>query len=262
MRVDNLTLAPDRSAASRNLSRRGIMGLSLGAGVLVAGTAGAVVWIGSKEPGPPPPRPRRFAVIVDVTDIPTQNQRTALTTAYKALLGNLTVGDVLSLDLLVPSQNGPLHLVFSDTKPDPGDHANPWWQNAGLMQADAKAFVAKAEGALSAVDAVKQGSQTSPIVEALWVLAQRGPVDHINLWSDMVNCSGTINHFAKTFSKFGELTTRKLPLTGLGALGGASVTINQLALNTAYQTQRLREWWDAYWNYIGVASVSWTLVPA
>jgi hypothetical protein len=256
-----------RRTAPDALSRRRMLALALtGGGVLAAG--GALAWtkIGLGDPVAPAvaavPRSRTVRYVADVTDVPSANQLQAFSTDLDARLGKLAVGDVINIDLLVPSEGGPLNPLFSGAKPKPGTQANPVVENARLMQHDYDEFIGKAKAALGAVAAVKQGAWTSSIVEAIWVEAKRGPLDEIVLWSDMVNKSGTINHFAKTYPKFGNDITRKLALTGLENLKGATVTINQLALNTAHQTERLRQWWDAYWKYVGVSNVTWTLVPA
>jgi hypothetical protein len=117
------------------------------------------------------------------------------------LLGRIAVGDTLSFDLLVPSENGPLRPVFSGVKPDPGEQANPLLHNRDMMHVAYAAFMDKAQKAPLAVDAITHGARTSPIVEAMRVLALRGPVDEIELWSDMVNSTGTVDHFNKKFPR-------------------------------------------------------------
>jgi hypothetical protein len=262
MRIDHLPVSRG-STAARGMTRRQVTALGVGA-VVTAGAVPMLIRIASNDPPSPPllpPRPQHIAVMVDYTDPLTLNQQQALATAYRALLAKLAVGDALSFDGLVPSEKSPLHPEFSGTVPDPGANANPLLQNGNLMKGDYDDFNRKAEDALLAVAAVKHGTRTSPIVEALWALTKRGPIDQIHLWSDMVNCSGTVNHF-KRFSTFGSTVTRTVYLTGLAPLKGARVTINQLAINTAYQTRQLRRWWDAYWTYAGVTDVSWAVVPA
>lgn len=265
MLFDDFSGSPRHRGAAPGLTRRQFM--IFGAGGVVAASAAAAVLarIGSGGPPAPPPsccaRAQTIKFIADVTDQFTRNECIALKTVFNARLATLAIGDALSFELLVPSEKGPLQPIFSGVKPDPGEHANALTHNRDMMRVVYETFVAKAGQAPAAVEAVKHGARTSPIVEALWVSAQQGPIDEIALWSDMVNSSSTVDHF-KHFPKFGPAVTQKVALTGLARLKGARVTIYQLAVNTAHQTPQLRQWWDAYWSYVGAAEVKWVQVPA
>ena len=154
MRFDG---APARRGGSRALSltrRHMIFGMG---GVVVTGAGVALARIGSGGPptAPPPLPAEHIAEIVDVTDPLTVNQRWELKTTHNALLGRIAVGDTLSFDLLVPSENGPLRSVFSGVKPDPGEQANPLLHNRNMMHVAYAAFMDKAQKAPLAVPEIE-----------------------------------------------------------------------------------------------------------
>jgi len=250
-------------------SRRAVMFSGAAAAGVVALAAASPLVLGRVNPvrpsGPEPgstARLRDAAVLIDVTDPFTANQLQFLSTGLRAYAERLPAGDQISADLLLSSEQAPLRRMLAGVKPRSGATANPLIENPRLMDTDYDAFLARFDAAVAAAGEIKRGTQPSPIVEAIWVRAQRGPIDDLTLWSDMVNHSATVNHFRSKFAKFDASSTRNVALTQLGSLRGARVSVYQLAINVSHQTAKLRAWWDGYWAAAGVADVKWTRVPA
>jgi hypothetical protein len=250
--------SPHRNGTSGGFSRRRLL---IGGGcVAIAGAAlgASFVWPADHQAVPA----RSIAELVDMTDPVSPGQHQVLSTTTLTQLEKLATGDAISFDLIEPSEKGPLKRIAEGRKPKDPSQASDVFENRRFLRVDNEAFIARFQQALQVIAQVKTGAPTSPIVEALWTLAQKGVVDEIELWSDCVNNATTsVNHFKPGY-RFDEAMRRKLPFTGLDNLRSAKVRIYQLAINTRFQTPALQQWWEAYWGYVGAEIVSWTMVPA
>jgi hypothetical protein len=238
-------------------SRRNVL---TGCGAVVATAAVLAAPYAWKQDAKPVP-PRSVTVLIDVTDPLFPGQHQALSTALMAVIDRLATGDMISLSLIVPSEQGPLKPLVAQSKPKHPHLANILFESSRLLKMDYEAFEGEFRRVLQAIAEIKTGALTSPIVEALWTQAQKGPLDELVLWTDLVAASSTVNHFRPGY-KFDDAMRHKLALTGLANLRGTKVSIYQLAVNTQHQTVDLKKWWLAYWQYVGAEIVAWSLVPA
>lgn len=209
---------------------------------------------------PPPHRGVHRAYLFDATNIPTPNQMSVIRTSVLSGIESLKAGDTVCLYMLQRHESGPLKELMCGERPLRGKEVSRLNDNPKKRQAEYAHFEKKIEAALDAVASVKEESDGSPIIEAIWHLGQNkasGKVREVEIWSDMVNKSSIVDHFRPPY---GHERLNRSYASDVAGLEGAQVTVHQLVVNSKFQTEALTDWWGKYWSKTGMKVASHELI--
>lgn len=219
--------------------------------------------------------PPHRVVIIDKTDLYSQQQTAAIRRIILSERDNLDVGERLSLFELDETGRLADTNEFSLCNPGSGEQVNPLYRNPERIQARYESlFDAPLQQALSDLVEPKDAPQ-SPILEALAELTQETsmaetvPGRRIVLVSDMLQNSGVFSVYGRGEGALldrlppSNATVRAIRDQYGSALAGVSLEIH-LIERAGWETEQngpLRAYWTQIFNQLGVA-VSWRSLPA
>jgi len=229
-----------------------------------------------------PPRPlRRCEVVVDVTDPLPRSAHALLAEDVSRISTSLAIGDQLAISTIVsefpvpiivsrdarapakpsgvipPEAVQPLHRLFAGPRPQKDTETGRLFDNPKLRQHDFAAWQDGFNTAVRQIEAVSTGSRSSPILEALWILAadnefSRAQVREVYLYSDLIQSSRTADFFNRKAKPSFDAVRTSAFLGGVDAFRGAKLTVCHLkGLNAKFQSPEVVAFWKQYASHVG-----------
>jgi hypothetical protein len=195
---------------------------------------------------------KHVVVSVDKTDDFTDDQQRALETSLRAHVRTLAVGERLTIFLMTPKGKELNKVLFDRCRPKTQQEADALTQNpVRIGVAYQERFLQPFEQALTDLKS-SQRSDYSPIIESLYGIAHSAPLADpagrrvLELWTDLLNNSSTLNQFQRGY-RFEDLLRVQSTYLDLPALAGAEVTVHQLVnRNDAHHTPEHARFWREY----------------
>jgi len=258
---------PDPDARARRRQRRLTILLAATTATIIAAAALAIGFAGSTDTDargcPVGARPARaLEFLIDQSDPFSIKQLALVTDQVRPRAEDLGIGDLLSLLVLEPREDGkPLTEAFSRCRPPRGRDVSIWIaQPADREREYVAQFATPLKTALGR--ALTPGeAATSPLIEAMYAIAQRPAFDGggdgrtLVLFSDGLQHTALASFFTRGYS-FAQLAEREsVYLTGLRErFAGACVEMFLVSTHYPRQTAwpELESFWRAYWDAAGV----------